>query len=52
MNYNLDRIKKLIEEIEKSNNLKYIKSKILDIKNYIDDELELVNRNLEKKNKK
>lgn len=51
MNYNLDRIKELIEEIKKSNNLKYIKSKLLDMRNYLDDELELVNKNLEKEKK-
>lgn len=49
MIYNLDRINELIEEIKKSKDLKFIKSKLLDIRNYLDDELNLVNTNLERK---
>lgn len=49
MMYNLDRINELIEEIKKSKDLKFIKSKLLDIRNYLDDEINLVNTNLERK---
>lgn len=47
LKYNLEQIKKIIDDIKHQENIKYIKLKLLDIRNYLDNEINLVNKEME-----